>query len=286
MNIINVIFNFVLITWYIFYIFYIIYLTINSNGVYEVDQALDVTNINRSTEDLSLIIYRKIKPEVLTSKIVKLINNGIIRIRREDNDYILTKINDENLSKSDFNIIELLFNNIGNKNEVSLSQIDNYCEKKSGCSNFLMNYEIWKKMIVVESNKNKIFEPKLEYNTVKIIQYIGFILFILNILLKINCFLGFFIIIPSIVITIYFYHISKLTKEASEEYYGWIKFRKDIKDNVDLLNNNRYLEYSIVLRCFKNIKQENKIDFIKKLDSAIQKCYSNSFFRGNRSLFK
>lgn len=285
MNMINLCFFLLLIIWYLFYLFFILYLFINSNGTYDVE-AIDVKRSKRTLEDLSFIIYRKIKPEVLTANIVKLINNGVIKVSSENDDFILTKKSDENLSKSDFSILELLFESIGNGKTVSLNAISKYCDKHSGCSSFLLNYQIWKKMAIVGSNKNLLFEPKLEYRTVKMIQYFGFILFILNIILKINSIFGFIAIIPAIIITRIFYHVSKLTKEASSEYYGFLNFRTELKENEELLNNNRYLEYSIVLCCYDKISNENKINFVRKLDKAIRKCYTNSFFKGNRSIFK
>lgn len=284
MEIISVCFNIALILWYILYILFIVYLSISSNGIYSVDDIIISSDV--SLNDLSLIMYRKIKPEVLTASIVKLINDKKIELRKENNDFILIKKTDEDLSKADFNILELLFNIIGENNKVSLKEIDKFCETRNGCSGFLLNYEIWKKLMIVSSNKKDMFEPKLDYNKVKFFKYTGVILFILNFILKRFSIFGFIVIIPSIFISFYFYHISKLTEEASKKYYGFLKLRKDMKENNELLENNTYLEYSIVLKCFDNIHDKEKLEFVKGLDIAINKCYKKAFFNGNRSLFK
>lgn len=284
MDIMNICFNVCLIIWYILYVLFTIYLSISNSGIYSVDDI--IISDDTSLEDLSLIMYRKIKPEVLTASIVKLIGDKKIGLIKENKDFILIKKTDENLSKSDFNILELLFYIIGENNRVSLSKLNKYCETKNGCSDFLLNYEIWKKLAIVNSNKKFIFEPKLDYGKVKFFQYTGILIFILNLVLKRFSIFGFIIIIPSIFISFYFYHISKLTEEASKKYYGFLKLRKDMKENSKTLENNTYLEYSIILKCFDNIEDKEKLEFVKQLDIAINKCYKNAFFRGNRSLFK
>lgn len=287
MEIVNTIFMIILIIWCISYIFFIIYLYVNDSKMYDLEYDVDVTNIDRSVQDLSLIIYKKIKPEVITASIINLINNKKITLKKEGNDYLLIKNDTENLSKSEQTLLDFLFNTIGNNKEVSLDKISSFCNKQSGCSAFLMTYNIWKKIIIVESNKKYLFEPKLEYNIVKLFKRTGILLFILNILLKKYSIIGFFIIVPSLFISLYFYHISKLTKEYTQEYYGWLKFRKKMVEDETLINNkNKYLEYAVILRCFDHIKPDEKKQFIKKLDNEIRKCYTKATLNGNRSLFK
>ena len=261
-------------------------LYLNNSKPYNYDNIIDIKNVDMPLSDLSLIIYKKIKPELLTSTIVKLIDDKKIILNKANDDFILIKnCDDEDLSKADFNIIDLLFNTIGSDNKVSLKKIDSFCKNNSGSSSFLMSYQIWKKLVYVSSNHSKIFEPKLDYSKVKFIQRMGIILFILNILLKYYFIIGFFMIVPSIFITIYFYNISKLTKEYSDYYYSFLNFRKELRENPNLLENNKYFEYSILLKSYDNVTNNNKKEFTKKLDIAIQKCYRSAILNGNRSLF-
>lgn len=276
----------VIIIWCLLYIFFMIYLYLNDSRMYDLEYDVDTSNIDRTPEDLSLIIYKKIKIETFTASIIKLINDHIITIKKENDDFVLIKNNEDNLSKSQFTLVDFLFNTIGNEKEVSLKQINSFGNKKSGCSMFLMIYDIWKKMIIVESKRKEIFEPKLEYNIVKLFQRTGILLFALNILLKKYCLIGFFIIIPSIFISLYFYKISKLTKEYTQEYYGWLQFRKQLKENNIPLNKNKYLEYTVILRCIEIITPNERREFIEKLDNIMRKCYTNAVLNGNRSLFK
>lgn len=287
MNLIKNIYYIVIVLWYIYYIYLMINLYINNSKPYDCEEIVDVKNLDISLEDLSLIIYKKIRPDLLVATIVRLINQRKIKLEKKENDFILIKnCYEKELSKSDNNIIDLLFNIIGNDDSVTLKKINNYCSNNTNCSSFLMFYEIWKKVVFVNSNYSKIFEKKLDYNKVKLIQRLGIILFILNILLKLNLIIGFFIIVPSIFITIYFYNISKLTKEYSDYYYGFLNFRRKIRENKELLENNKYFEYSIILKCYDDVNNVNKKEFTRCLDNAIRKCYTNAFFKGNRSLFK
>lgn len=271
--------------WYGFALLLTIYLYFKDSRAYSFDKEIDVKNINRSLEDLSLLVYKKIVPEVMTASVVKLIDKGKIKLTFENNVFWLTKIEDEELNKADFSLMELLFDNIGDGKRVSVIQINDFCNKKSGNSNFLMNYQLWRKMSIVCSNKKELFDEKREYNIVRFTQYIGILLFILNIVLGIYNLFGFLVIIPAILIKVYFYKISKLTYDATQEYYGWLEFRGQLRTNPKLFDNNRYLEYSILLKCYDNIPEPLKHDFTKELDIAIKKCYLNSYFRGNRSLF-
>lgn len=284
---IEIVFYIIMVLWYMYYIYLFINLYLNNSKPYDCDKIIDVKNVVIPLEDLSLIIYKKIKPEVLTATIVKLINNRKIKLEKNNDDFtLICNCHDSDLSKIELNIMELLFAVIGKDDKVTIRQINNFCTNNSGSSSFLMNYEIWKKLALVSSNKNKIFEPKLDYNKVKLVQSIGIILFILNIILKLYSFIGFFIIIPSILITIYFYNISKLTKEYSDYYYSFLNFRGEIRENPELLKNNIFFEYSIILKSYDAVSNIDKKEFAKRLDRAINKCYTNSLLYGNRSLFR
>ena len=286
MKVFRIIFYIIMVLWYLYYIYLMIRLYLNNSKSYNCDNIIDIKNVDIPLSDLSLIIYKKIKPELLTSTIVKLIDDKKIILNKENDDFILIKnCDDEDLSKADFNIIDLLFNTIGSDNKVSLKKIDGFCKNNSGSSSFLMYFQIWKKLVYVSSNYSKIFEPKLDYSKVKFMQRIGIILFILNILLKYYFIIGFFMIVPSIFITIYFYNISKLTKEYSDYYYSFLSFRKELRENPNLLENNKYFEYSILLKSYDNATNMNKKEFTKQLDMAIQKCYRSAILNGNRSLF-
>ena len=286
MKLFKIVFYIIMVLWYLYYIYLMIRLYLNNSKPYDYDNIIDIKNVDMPLSDLSLIIYKKIKPELLTSTIVKLIDDKKIILNKANDDFILIKnCDDEDLSKADFNIIDLLFNTIGSDNKVSLKKIDSFCKNNSGSSSFLMSYQIWKKLVYVSSNHSKIFEPKLDYSKVKFMQKMGIILFILNILLKYYFIIGFFMIVPSIFITIYFYNISKLTKEYSDYYYSFLNFRKELRENPNLLENNKYFEYSILLKSYDNVTNNNKKEFTKKLDIAIQKCYRSAILNGNRSLF-
>lgn len=271
--------------WYLACLCLIIHLYFRDSKAYPFSKEVDVKKIKRSLEDLSLLVYKKIVPEVMTANIVKLIDKGKIKLTSENNVFWLTKIDDENLNKADFSLMEILFDVIGNGEKVNINQINNFCNNNAGNSEFLLNYNLWHKMAIICSNKKTLFEEKSEYNIVKLVQIIGILLFALNILFKVFNLFGFIIIIPAILVKIYFYKISKLTFEATQEYYSWLEFRGMLRTQPELFENNKYLEYSILLKCYDNISEEAKRSFVKELDAAIKKCYLNSYFRGNRSLF-
>ena len=289
-NMLKIIFDIIVILWYIFYVLFFIYLYFMNSKPYVFEKKIDTKNYDRSLEDLSFIIYKKLRPDVITANIIRLINTRKIKVVFENADFWLIKNDDDNLKKTELNIMDLLFEVIGNGSKVSIEQINNYCNKSRGCSDFLMNYELWKKFATIESNKSKLFEMKTNYSLVKFVKNIGLLLFGLNILFRFvfnfDSLFAYFTLIPAIFIMIYFYNISKLNYETSQEYYGWLDFRKELKENNELLENDKYFEYAIILKCYENIDNEKKLQFIKKLDLAINKCYINAVLKGNRSLFK
>ena len=278
-------FNICVISWYVVAILLLVYLYFKDSKPYGFEREIDVTEKDRSLNDLSLLVYKKIVPEVMTASVVKLIDQAKIKLTEEDDAFWLTKIDDDDLTKADFNLMALLFDIIGDGERVSVNQIYKYCDKKSNNSTFLLNYDLWKKMSVVGSKKGELFEEKREYTFVRFFHYLGILMFILNIVLKVYNLFGFLIIIVAILIKVYFYKISKLTYDSAQEYYGWLEFRGKLRSNSKLFDNNKYLEYSILLKCYDNIPEKLKKEFVIKLDAAIRKCYLNSYFRGNRSLF-
>ena len=170
--------------------------------------------------ELSILMYKKISPDVFSATIMFLVKKGVLTLKRKKDDFVII-LNENNirLSPSQKMVINILINGMGNGRQVTFNQIKDYCKSDFNCSEFLINYNLWKQMLIRESNKKKFYIDKLEYSQVKILRTTGIILFLLNIIFGFNSLIGYFIIIPACFIVLYFYKIYKRTEQANEEYH-------------------------------------------------------------------
>ena len=70
--------------WYGVFFLLLIYLYFKDSRPYRFERDVDVRKISRSLEDLSLLVYKKIVPEVMTANIVKLIDQAKIKLTSEN----------------------------------------------------------------------------------------------------------------------------------------------------------------------------------------------------------
>ena len=175
---------------------------------------------------------------------------------------------------------------MGDGEKVTFKQIEEYCRSQHNCSEFLINYHIWLKTMIRESNKKKFYEDKLEYNQVKSMRNVGVALFILNIILGYNSFMGFFIAIPTFFIGFYFYSIFKRTEPANEEYHKWLAFKRYLNHiegfQYDKDNISSYLVYGLVLKTTDLEYKLTKSRCFEKLNNLINHNVIMSNLKGNR----
>ena len=239
--------------------------------------------------ELSNLMYKKISPDIFTATIMFLVKKGALTLKRTKDDFVLSlnKI-DTKLSPSQKMVISILISDMGNKEQVTFKQIENYCKSNQNCSEFLLNYQLWSKMIIKEANKKSFYEEKTEYNQVKFIRNLGIVLFVLNIILGYHSLIGYFIIVPACFIVLYFYKIYKRTESANEEYHKWLAF-KNYLENIDEYfyekeNIGSYIIYGLVLK-IPNLEQKlNNFHCVEKLNNMINHNVILASLRGNRGI--
>ena len=87
MKVFKIVSYIIMVLWYLYYIYLMIRLYLNNSKPYNYDNIIDIKNVDMPLSDLSLIIYKKIKPELLTSTIVKLIDDKKIILNKKDRIY-------------------------------------------------------------------------------------------------------------------------------------------------------------------------------------------------------
>lgn len=275
--------------WYFLYILYTVYLYLNCSRPY----ASEITGIFNKAPNainparLSMLMHKKITPESLTSSILILIKKKNLLLKSQDNKYYIYKSNNIiNISESQKLIMDLLINTIGDTEKVSVDDIYHFCESNRNSSNFLNDYHLWKKVTFKEIMQYNYFEPKTIYIHIKDVRLLGIVLFILNILLGYHTFLGYFIIIPALLLMTYFKKIYKRTKEANDEYYKWIGYKAYLNslDKNTVNQDELWMLYIYGLILGVNINN-NASKFIIDLNNGIKRCFIRSNLYGNRNLF-
>lgn len=281
---------FILIIWYFVCFLYAVYLYFNNSKPYYCEEIYNIKSVPYKVNpaELSILMYNKITPEVITATIVFLIKKGSISYKKLNNDYLIYKKNNEiKLNKGQKYLLELLFDEIGSQDKVKTSAIYSYCTNNRNSSNFLNSYSIWRRLVLNEISKNNYFEKKDSYIMARNIKIIGSILFIINIVLRYNLFLGYFIIIPSFLIMFYFRIIYKRTKEANKKYYKWISYGNYLNDKSKLLEDENFIynSYGLILNNGCNLCKTDNYEFVISLNEAIKKSLKRANLYGNRSIF-
>ena len=295
------IFNYIVIGWYCGYIYFIAYLHVHHSIPYrnEYNEEYCKSIPNRYAPGiLSMLMYKKITPEVFTASIFSLIKRNVLGVVISDNKYILYLVNPEyknlDLGSSQKYLLDFLVDIMGEENKISLDKLYNYCSGNTSSSSFLLNYQIWKQIILKESCKIKFFEDKVEYTKVHIYKRIGLVLVVLNFILQYHLFLGYFLLVPIYFLPLYFYKIFKRTVDANEEYYKWLAFKNYLANlsnfTYDKQEMDKYLIYATVLKVnneFANqVPNVTSIDFVNKLNIAINRCVIKATLYGNRGIKK
>lgn len=295
MNVINVIFIIISVIWYLGCILFILYLNKKYNRPYLTEFNEKYYNDIPSQLNpcqLSYLLYKKLVLEVLSATVQFLIIKERLIVKKQENDFIIYgNYNDKKMSKSQKYLCDFLINTIGDTKYVKLSDINNYCNNNGGASEFLLNYQIWKKIITKES-KNNYYEEKTEFSYIRKYQFIGLCIFALNIIFSFNYTASFFIPFFAFFLSFYFFKIFKRTKEANTEYYKWLAFRNYLKDsnfqeNISKLDKQKYLLYATIYKIDDKVAPKlGEDNFVSLLTSSLNNAVIKATLYGNRSIFK
>lgn len=294
MNTIYDLYTLLIFIYYIFSICLIAYLYLNYSKPYKTEKLLNYTNripAIISPIELSILINNKITPQVFTATIYYLIGvKALIKTKEKQTIYLYRNLDFKgNLSHSQKYVIKMLIETMGDGEKISLEKIGNYCNNNIGATNFLFNYEIWKRMATAEGSKKVFFEPKHSNLLVKCFSIIGIILFFINVLFRFHMLLGYCLLLPALFIIYYYKNIFKRTKKYNNQFYEWLEFSNYLK-NINQLgyqkeNSNLYIMYSIILDKIEYVEPHVlKSDEFININKLIKKCYKRAYFHGSRSI--
>ncbi len=187
---------------------------------------------------------------------------------KKKKDYVLTLVNEENISENEKILLNLLFEIIGNNKQVSMKQIKNYAKNEKSAQTFLSCFNIWKNRAKEEALKEEFYE---KHNKVRVVGILLALLVGIICYMDINAELFYIVTLLDFLLAIfaliYFLAFSKKTKKGIEHYTKWKAFKKFLKDfgrfqekelpEVKLWG--QYLVYAHILGCAKELEKEMQI---------------------------
>lgn len=225
----------------------------------------DVTNIE-------YLFDKKITEKAFSTSILNLIYKKNIKIEQIDKkDYKLIKVNTDNVSESEEYLMKMIFDNIGNKEYVLLSQIKKYAKEVHGTtSEFLTSFTTWQNKVTSESIKNNFYESNTKIKVLGVLfSLVGYLVF--YVMGRFNGFNLFSIIIfiCALVFMIYMLIFNKRTKRGAEDYQKWKAFKRfledfgrfDEKELPEIVLWERYLVYANIFGIADKVGKTMKIKF-------------------------
>lgn len=188
--------------------------------------------------------------------------------KKKQKDYVLTLVNEENISENEKILLNLLFEIIGKNKKVSMNQIKNYAKNESSAQTFLSCFNIWKNRAKEEAIEEEFYE---KHNKVRVVGILLALLVGIICYMDINAELFYIVTLLDFLLAIfafiYFLAFSKKTKKGIEHYTKWKAFKKFLKDfgrfqekelpEVKLWG--QYLIYAHILGCAKELEKEMQI---------------------------
>ena len=172
----------------------------------------------------------RISKNSLTASILNLIEKKKIEVVETKNkkDYILKLVNEKGLSKSEEKLVSLLFEVYGKNKQVSTSTLKKTQKDPMKIS---VAYNDWEYELLASAYKQNFYFDENKFKMVGVMYgIIGFILFILNLALKINSIIPIIAFIVTIIFIIYIFTLKKRTYKGNEDYHKWKAFKNFLKD--------------------------------------------------------
>lgn len=296
MEILTIIFYILLVTWYVGAIALIIYLYKNNYAPYKTkltEPYFKELPSDLKPGELSLLMYRKIEPQVFTTVMLELIKKGALKLNFRDNDYHFKIVEVKGtvpLARSESVVIEFL-KNVKEDDTFTLTNFANYCGTKKGDSEFLFQYDLWKNILRRELIEKQFFEEKKGYTTVKVMRNFGILLLIANIVGGYHLIAGYFTLLPILFLPFFFQITYRRTEQYSEEYEKWCAFSKYLQHLQEFPvpeDLNRYTVSAIILKQMDALYQyqttDKSIAFANELNKTVLTCYRHAYLNGNRSV--
>lgn len=173
------------------------------------------------------------------------------------------------LNDTENKLLDLLFNDIGKDNKVSLKEIEKFSSKYDTAQIFMKGYDSWKLSATKDGMMENFFEEHTGVRALSSLYFIlGVAIFIAmisfgitNILLYVGVLLG------AILFLIYVLTFKKWSEKGREHYLKWKAFKRFLLDFGNLHDKeipevklwDKYLVYATVLGVAKEVQKSMKV---------------------------
>lgn len=224
-------------------------------------------------EVLEYLLKKNVSTLGFSSSVLNLIDENVIKLEeisgnKKDYSLIKQEKNLEKLTKQEIEVIDLLFNTIGNGSEVTLNEVKKYGKKASSAEKFMESFHHWENLAKKAGKKEGFYQNLARVKVFPILfSCLGFLLFFFHLVLETES-IWMFIVLPITFGTIiYFSLFKKRSESGAMEYAKWQAFKKflldfgrmDEKELPEIVLWNKYLVYATVLGCAKEVEKQMKI---------------------------
>ena len=234
-------------------------------------------------EVVSYLMYKNINNNAFSASILELIRKKALILQevsvkkkkligeKTEKDYTLTKNLDksiEPITDTEQLILNLIIDEIGNKQSVNLSEIRDYSKSYSNARSFMDSYNTWVNQATANAISENFYEDTLKAKILGslyslIVPIVSFITLIMS--LNLGIFYIFNII--SIIAIIYFIKITKRTPKGNEDYAKWNGLKNflldfsnfDEKELPEIKLWEKYLVYATVFGIADKVQDAMKV---------------------------
>lgn len=226
-------------------------------------------------EVVDYLMKKDITPAAMNASIMNLIYKGAIEIaeipsqKKKDKDVKLIKKSEEHVNDTEKKLLSLLFDTVGNGQEVTLKEIEKFSKNYNTAEKFMLGYNSWQMSAKADAKKEGFFE---DHNGIRAIatayMFLGILLIIFMAILKIeNIVLIIAIAISSVALLIYALSFKKWSVKGREHYLKWTAFKRFLtdfgklqeKEVPDIKLWDKYLVYATLFGIAKEVQKAMQV---------------------------
>ena len=262
------------IVWAIYTIYQIIKLLIVKDKKIITKKILEYPPNDNYASHIRYLYKRKVDSKSFICTIFELILKNSISLKRSNSEYyfIDNQVKDEVLTKNEESVKKILFRELGNTENVSLSNIKKMCKKNIGYLSIVLKE--WKITCEYECIKDKYFKSVKKIIEDYVFYFaISLIIAIYNILFTKYILIAVLIFLITAILSVITNDLKNISDESISEYKNWLEFKNYLdskNNNISTLDNSileRYALYAYVLDSYKSFKKQLLNKYLKDNDS-------------------
>ncbi len=229
-------------------------------------------------EVIDYLMNKSITPNAMSASIMNLVYKKKIKAEPLDEkkkEYTFTLLSEEGLSNSESKLVNFLFKKVGNGETFSTKELKDYAKSTKTYDDFNSSYKSWENSVLSEA-KNQNFYTKLTgiKSFGALVLVIGVIIWFISITGIDDFVWSHLLIIPIIIVAIYFIAFQKRTEKGQLHYKKWKAFKNflndfgtfELKELPEIILWERYLVYATIFGLAEKVQKTMNVR-IKELEN-------------------